>query len=451
MTKKQFKQDFLRGLGSALIELQSSNDPKKYEEIVIYGCLHNTTYDMQCEGDRGWYLYYAAVLAECEETVENAIIQRYFHIGDADNLFIQYSSILYHFAINGSEAARISLYKQYEIMINELSPRKIKRSRIYPRRDMFDWLCVWLTSLDGWSSFKKIVCEVSETLLPKNVDMFFSEWFYDNSKEKFGTKRIDNFLQKQAERSPFIETYYEKAKEWDRHIFTDDRPILTLEQLLIEIEEYGSYGRGLAMQFARNATTEELGMLAQAVMDEPNISKKVKLLWPFRIINNFVFPEEYLSELLKIDDERLRFLAIKIMGKNPSPEARELALMLIRSGKDIENGLTLLSKHFRSEDEELLYAAVKSFPVRYTEYSWHSAYIAARDCMESKHGKPKTDILEYLYRNTLCGSCRESIVRIMQKKRILTETILKECQFDSNDEIREYVEKIIKRNNRLRD
>lgn len=57
-------------------------------------------------------------------------------------------------------------------------------------------------------------------------------------------------------------------------------------------------------------------------------------------------------------------------------------------------------------------------------------------------GKPKTDILEYLYRNTLCGFCREWIVRLMHKKKVLTIAILQECRFDSNSDIRIYAERI---------
>jgi len=65
----------LRGLDSAIIDLQSSDNPKKYMDIVRYGCLHNTTYDMQCKGDRSWYLYYAAQLAWVKEIIEAAVIQ----------------------------------------------------------------------------------------------------------------------------------------------------------------------------------------------------------------------------------------------------------------------------------------------------------------------------------------------------------------------------------------
>ena len=444
MTKKQFKHDFLRGLGSALIELQSSDNPKQFYDTVLYGCLHNTTYDMQCEGDRGWYLYQAARYIGEKEKIESAVIQKSFQIKDDHWLFDQLTSILYQFATDGSDTARTALYQQYESILKELSPRKRKMNGTYPRRDMFDWLCVWLTSLDGWSMFKRNVHDVSETLLPKDEDRFFSEWFYDNSKGKFGKERIENYLQKQSKKSTSTRTYYEKANEWDKHMYTDERPVPTLEQVLAEADGQQYHGRGLAMRFARCASPEELLKLVHAAMNESDIQKKIELLWPFRRVTNLSFPENALLELHQSGDDRLRDIAFEIMGQNPSSQTREIALSLIQSGEDIENGLSLLSKNLRPEGEGLFYTAVKTFPVHHDEWAWHSAFTAAKDGITVMRGKPKTDILEYIYRQMLCGSCREYTVRLMHKKKVIPDKILQECRFDSNSDVRAFAERIIR-------
>ena len=47
--------------------------------------------------------------------------------------------------------------------------------------------------------------------MTKDEDCFFSEWFYDNSEGKFGKERIENFLQKQSEKSASTRAYYEKV------------------------------------------------------------------------------------------------------------------------------------------------------------------------------------------------------------------------------------------------
>ena len=444
MTKKQFKHDFLRGLGSAIIELQSGNHPEKYSDTVLYGCLHNTTYDMQIEGDRGWYLYYAAQLVGDYRTVESAVIKKFCQIKDDHWLFVQLTSILYRFASDGSEAARDALYCQYEKLLKELSLRKRKRNGTYPRCDMFDWLCVWLTSLDGWSAYKRIVRDVSEILLPQDNERFFSEWFYANSKMKFGEKRVDGYLRKQAGRSEIIRVYYEKAKAWDKSMYSGDRPIPTLEQVLAGANGQEFRSRCLAMCFAKNASPEELGELLQAALDESDEQIKNVLLWPFRKLDSFEFPEKFLMQLLESENEKLRDTAYVIIGQNPSHKSRELALSLIKSGEDVENGLFLLAKNMRPEDEALFFEAVITFPVHSDDWAWHSVFKAAQNGIKVMRGKPKTDILEYIFRHQLCSLCREGIVRVMHKKKMLTEEILRECLFDSNSDIRVFAERIIK-------
>ncbi|MDR1509880.1 MAG: hypothetical protein LBS53_09610 [Synergistaceae bacterium] len=126
MNKKQFRHDFLRGLGSALIELESNENPKSFRDIVLYGCLHNTTYDMQCEGARGWYLYRAARLVGWEETIEASVIEKFHHIKEDHWLFVQLTALLYRFAADGSEKSETALDRQYRDMIKELA-QKIRK------------------------------------------------------------------------------------------------------------------------------------------------------------------------------------------------------------------------------------------------------------------------------------------------------------------------------------
>ena len=194
-------------MGSALLALHSCDNPERYREIVLYGCLHNTTYDAQCEGDRGWYLYQAIKLIDDKEAFESAITQKYFCVNRDHWLFVQLTAVLYHYAKDGSQNARDALYKKYADLLYFLS-RKRKYEGICYQWDMFSWVCVWLTSLDGWDAFKRIVHDISDKLISKDPDYFFDEWFYDNAKEKFGKKRVEEYLQKQARKSSFIFIYH---------------------------------------------------------------------------------------------------------------------------------------------------------------------------------------------------------------------------------------------------
>ena len=199
--------------------------------------------------------------------------------------------------------------------------------------------------------------------------------------------------------------------------------------------------------FVRNASAEDIEKLARAAINEPNPKIKYRLLKPFSAprASNYVFTDEFLEELRKSSDSFLRGIAFDIMGRNPSEKMRKLALSLIQSGEDIECGVALLTNNFRSEDEELLYEAVKIIKISHDNKSnWHDIFGDVKDAIATKRGKPKTEILEYLYRNTLCSFCRDLIVWTMHKKRALSETILHECLFDSNDDIQAFAKRIIK-------
>ncbi|MCL2300245.1 MAG: hypothetical protein FWC27_08900 [Firmicutes bacterium] len=445
MTKKQFKHDFLRGLGSALLALKTCGNPQQHYDIVRYGCLHNTTYDAQCEGDRGWYLHQAAAIVG--GGVLKNVIERYSCNTSDHWLFDQLTSILFHYAKDGNEAAHAALHDKYNFLLGKLSRMQISRcGSTCPNRDMFDWLCVWLTSLDGWNAFKRIINDISEGLLPKDADFFFSEWFYDNSKNKFGKKRVEAYLQKQAGQNERIERYWEKAQEWDAHVY-EKRPAPTLEDVVEGATGEKFRGRGISMQFARNASSAELGKLLQIAIAEQNLQKKAELLWGLRKATARI-PEEVIAELLKSENEDIRDTAFYIMENHPSSQMREYALSCLQMGEDVVNAVSLLSKNILPQDELLLCDAVKSIPVKLKESDWHSAFMAAEDGVKNLHGKPKTDLLQYIYRETYCGSCRASVVRLMHKKKLPTYSLLQECLHDSNDDIRDSAKRIITRRTR---
>ena len=79
---------------------------------------------------------------------------------------------------------------------------------------------------------------------------------------------------------------------------------------------------------------------------------------------------------------------------------------------------------------------------------WHAAFYDVMDVFASGKKKPN-ELLLYMYRNTLCSFCREYVVREMGRRHMLTRELLEEMQYDSNSDIRKYVDKklrVIKNN-----
>ena len=70
MTKKEFKEAMLRGLGRCVIAVRQ--EPEKYRDLVLWACKRNYAYDAQSEGTRSWYTYTMADAYPDKETFLNA-------------------------------------------------------------------------------------------------------------------------------------------------------------------------------------------------------------------------------------------------------------------------------------------------------------------------------------------------------------------------------------------
>lgn len=219
-------------------------------------------------------------------------------------------------------------------------------------------------------------------------------------------------------------------------------PRPTLEDVIQKAYKVKYCGRGTAMQFARNSSEDDLKKLAEMALSESNLKIKADLLWAFRK-TKYKFSDETLQDLVQSENEDIRDTAYYIMGQTPSQKMHDVALSIISDGKELENGIELLCRNFKKEDEKFLFDAIKK--VRVNKRSlWHGAYMAIETAFDKGRWKPQTDILKYVYENTLCSCCRWRIVKLMNQHKILTKQILNECLFDSNNDIRVFAERKLK-------
>lgn len=441
MLEKRFKQDLFAGRGSALLELQSCEKPEKYREIVRYACLHNTMCDAQSEGDRSWYLYRAMQLADKEGGIGQALIQK-FRAGTLDYwLFTQLAAILCCCAEAGEESTRAALYAKYAELLSLLS-RKRKFDGRCRKADIFWGLCVQLTSLDGWGGFKAITRDIAEKLLPKNADYFFDEWFYVNAQGKFGKKRVNSYLEKQAGKSFCMCAYYKKAIGQNACAPPERPAPPALAQVLRETDGKNNT-RALALRFVNGAGKADLEKLAQEAINEPDIKRKCELLWGFRN-GKFPFSEEVLLNWARSGHAELREAAVEILANTPSLKARHYALFLLESKTDILNGVILLCKNYRVKDEPLLLSALRGIKRNYRADSFHWAAMDACEAVASAGKAPTTNILVYLYYNMPCSFCRYPIVRLLHKTGGLPSAVLQECLFDANCDVRDFAAAVSK-------
>ncbi len=427
-TKTQFKEDFKRGLGSSYIQLKDSNNREKYRDIVLWCCIHNTCYDMQCEGGRGSFLYNAISLFEDKSFFEEAIIQRFMRKNIETWLFDQLCELLYLFSLDGSTKAREALHTKYNRLL-ELVFHKRDRDQ----EENLEWLSTWLTSLDGFTGFKNMAQQFGEYAF-KNTDGWSMDWFYSNAKNKFGAKRVDMYLQKNATKSPYIQAFLESVSDQRIQHRSDDPP-LTLARLVEAARKRQS--RGLAIRFGKVATNNDLIELAKYAIAEANPLIKLELLWAFRKVR-FPLDEQWVFELTESDHPELRDIAFDMLVHLPSDRTHDYAIRLMLEKKELGNALSLLCSCYRNEDEELLFQGIKGLDISYEEGDWHSVFMSIEHLLDNRSFKISPALCIYIYRQTLCSVCRNRLIQKMSKRNMLPPAILEECLYDSYEDLRRW-------------
>lgn len=115
MTAKQknFKQLMLCGHGRCFHIL--ADDPQPYKDIVMYGCLHDISFDMQCEGSRGLYMYNLARKYDNAEEFLHAAAEKFLtpKVNDDWHTFEHLCDFISCFAADGNTHAENILEKKY--------------------------------------------------------------------------------------------------------------------------------------------------------------------------------------------------------------------------------------------------------------------------------------------------------------------------------------------------
>jgi hypothetical protein len=102
--------------------------------------------------------------------------------------------------------------------------------------------------------------------------------------------------------------------------------------------------------------------------------------------------------------------------------------------------LGLLKKNYRKSDDGIIMSAMgktTSFP--------HHAYADISSIYSQHRSEQAFPILFRLYQDPRCASHRNGIVRAMDHCGVLTDVILDECQYDSNDEIRRFARQLLRK------
>lgn len=455
MTRKEFKYDMQRGLGSCIVELMHTQDKNKYKDILIWGCKHELAYDAQCEGTRSLYLYQMIKMYENLDAFFEAVCSRIDKcLGDSGWEFMQHAELCALMAGDGYASAAKKLNEVYAHLLDILMHRK-RRSKCgaFPERENLGFLCIAKVTYQyddleaAKQEYIRIVNDLGRLFLYHETLYSFGDflWFQDECEESFGKKTTLSLLKAYAKEEG-VAMYRKAMDEYELFSKGQKEQPDTAEEIyrwLCEGKKVGAdISRFVGVRFQRQNKQEEIERLAEAYAKEQDISVRIELL---KLLKN-----RHCAEVLDIDSlihdskseqEELRQSAFTALCYIKSEKVHDYAYELIAGEQETCYAVRMLLRNYDSREKEFVIQTVKAIPISRNRGDWHSVFQDAMDLLKDSAVKnPPKELLMYMYRNTWCSFCRESVVREMGRRRMLTAEVLEECLWDCNEEIREYVE-----------
>ena len=433
-----------KGLGRCVLALQSSNDIQKYKETVLWGCLHNLSYDTQCEGTRAAYIYELTTYFNDEDYFLAPSIEAFENLPRrSDWLFSHFCELLRRFAESGNNVAKDALQKKYNQLLSTLLHKRRFKGYDF-ERDNFERICLALSSLGGADILLKIANDMGY-LFKENPhysgDDF--DWFCSSMHYGIGEKRLNTILMRESKKSENILCFYQnylKSIESTKNIVRKPIETPSTEDIKNEVILQGTLSPSLRARFSRRAESEEKMKLAEEIIAEVNLDVKAELLSTFVFRDeNFPLSHQTIIEYSKSSHERLREVAFDVLTNCQSNAVQEYALMLLNDEKYKPYALKMLLCNYTPNIKNLLLVELSKINIDYKDKSdWHSIGLKILNVCDQNVKLPK-EFFIYIYNTTLCSCCREYAVRALAKHRWITHEIIEECRYDSNYDISSYI------------
>ena len=430
MTKKEFKEAMLRGLGRCVIAVRQN--PEKYRDLVLWACQRNFAYDAQSEGTRSWYTYTMVNAYPDKETFINAAaeaLKKYRSNSSWDLLHL--SEILMFFAMDGHESARQTLEEKYRETLTAMFARKRRPNRVFCELSDLEQLGLVL-AVDS-KSFLRIAGDFG-CLYREKKYMYDGDfaWFFSSKGGQF-KRTMEIAAGKDQNIACFLQREQASIEVREK-----------LRQQRTEKSEDNLTGFRLSCWLANKADSETVERYALAYRAQTKPEARAKALEAFTRCPYPGDPSPILEDT-RSADEKLRRTAWKALANLRHPAVRYFAHNNTANGDRTSANFALFVTNYISEDAVLLKTLLTDL---ISQKDWDNVHEAGMDIYRAFYNRsgiphPK-HLLPILYEYNPCSFCRESALVYMSKHRMLTKEMLKECQFDSYSEIRKMAAKRLK-------
>ena len=339
------------------------------------------------------------------------------------------SELLLFFAQDGYASAWQALEEKYREIYAAMLARKRRPKLFFDELADLERLGLVLTT-DRWA-FRRIAGDFGRLYREKRymLDGDFA-WYFAVKGKKY-RKTMENAAKKDENIACFMER--EQADIAALEAVREQRQETPPEQLT---------GLRLSRWLAAEADSDTKARYAALYREEQEPVARAEALKAFFLCPYPEEPTPLIADTESACDE-LRFVAWRALSKIRHPAVRAFALSNLAKGNRTPENFALLTANAMPEDEDFVEAFLREKITAEDPDDRHWAGMTVLDAVDKDGGMKH--LLPLLYEHTPCSCCRESALRSMEKHRMLTEEILKECLYDSSYEIRCFAEKRLKR------
>ncbi len=420
---EEFHDALKKGLGRAYLYVKKYGD-SKVSDSILYCCLHNPSYDAQCEEQRAEWLISLIDLTENQDFYFSRIIDALIpstDFWDTYQLF-QLCGIL---AKRNFQAAKTGIYQKFDLQeFNE------------------SWLggCE-IIDLDGFAGLRYLIQRLGKRLAEEE-DYWVDGDVHDYAYGKLGKVQVNHYLQTASTTDRYIKIYLEQVKNHNtkKPSFSKEsyiekvRKKYSLERVLSNVENKKYNFPHTYIAFAKYAVEAELNLVFEKFLHETRKEQIVRYLWIFRK-QEVPRLDDKLFQLAMSDDEDIRTAAVEALKNCQDSSIRNLAIDLSKNQDDefAICSVGLLIKNYQSGDNIFIESIL---PRINDEDTKHFVCMDLIEIFERHAVEELLTSLLWAYENTPCTYCREKIVKALINSSLIPPKLVDECQFDCVQDVR---------------
>lgn len=443
MNKESFRHYMLCGHGRCFSA--TDEELQQFRDIVLYGCLNDISFDLQCEGSRGLFMYNLALQYEDYNYFLKPAIEKFLSAEVCDNwhLINHLCDFIDYFASDYNDKSAQKAIKEKYKQLYELLMSLRWSVRANEVLQCYEYIGIVIMENSTIERVVKIFEDMGKFFIRRrradDDDLKWRfEWFWHCACEKYGEKylaeKLDILSKDNAGIRRFRRVMFCKDEDEEE---TVNRKKLSADEF-IECAENNSVKRKDVIALRRAERSEKI-KVAQAVVSEKNLNKKAELLKAFTTsLSPFPLEPEILVNYAVSENKNLRESALDSLTYVKADCVHDFAVKLLEKGFSL-NAVLMLINNYHDSDRKILLDILENIEIeRDNESGWHNIILSITD--KGNIEEMPEEAVMFVYEKSMCSFCRESAVDELIRRNLFTEEIRSECLWDCNSDIRKLAE-----------